>query len=316
MGRTTVVAVAMSALVVGAGASQQRLAFEVASARVVVDMNVPTDAPFRYSNLVTEDRAHLTASLRSLLIRAFRVKDYELVAPEWTNGWIVEVRGTLPPGAMVEQVPDMLRTLLIERFGLVTHTETRPLNAYQLLVGASGIKMREVETVNDLDTKFDDAVTTSSGVADRTTQTTDGPVRTINTRGAVRRITSQTMYERTTGGSSSDGRTLTATRMTMPELASILTGNVGEQVFDRTGLIGLYQFTIELPEDEPVRRLIRILREHRAGLPPGDVMDDDTAANAARTLKAVEGLGLKLERRRMPIDVVVVDSIRRQPTEN
>jgi uncharacterized protein (TIGR03435 family) len=37
---------------------------------------------------------------------------------------------------------------------------------------------------------------------------------------------------------------------------------------------------------------------------------------AASTFKAVEGLGLKLERRRGPVDVFVVDSMRRTPAEN
>jgi uncharacterized protein (TIGR03435 family) len=212
----------------------------------------------------------------------------------------------------MEQVPDMLRALLIERFGLVTHTEARPMDAYQLLVGATGIKVSEVEAVNDLDTKFDDV----RGL-DRTTQTAEGPVRTMNTAGALRRITSRTMYERTIGVNSA-GTTITATRMTMPELASILTTNIGEPVVDRTGLTGVYQFTIELPEDETARRLGLLSRRftrERFGLPPTDVTDDRPPATAT-TLKAVEGLGLELERRRMPIDVVVVESIRRQPTEN
>jgi uncharacterized protein (TIGR03435 family) len=32
--------------------------------------------------------------------------------------------------------------------------------------------------------------------------------------------------------------------------------------------------------------------------------------------KAVQALGLRLERRRAPIDVIVVDSINRTPTDN
>jgi uncharacterized protein (TIGR03435 family) len=309
MGRIGVVLVAMSLLVAGTRAAQQRLAFEVASARVVLDMNVPTDAPIRFSNLVTEDRVHLVDALRGFLVKAFRVKDYELVAPDWTNGWIVEVRGTFPPGATVEQVPDMLRTLLIERFGLVTHTEARPMDAYQLLVGATatGSRMREVEAVNDLDKQFHDV----RGL-DRTTQTADGPTRTISILGGTRRITSRTLYERTYDGVSTI-TTISATRMTMGQLASILTPNIGEPVVDRTGLTGVYQFTIELPRDEATREPIRALM-NSLGRTSSTAADWPSGTRA--TIEAVEGLGLKLERRRMPIDVVVVDSIRRQPTEN
>src|SRR5262245_18381242 len=104
----------MSLLVVGATA-QQRPAFDVASARVIVDANVPTNADFRLSNVVTEQRVHLVQPLRSILQRAPRVQSaHELVAPDWTNGWLVEIRGTLPPGATMEQVPEMLHALLAE----------------------------------------------------------------------------------------------------------------------------------------------------------------------------------------------------------
>lgn len=311
MVRTIAVLAAISLPVVVATA-QRRPAFEVASARVVLDMNVPTDAPFRFSNVVTEQRVHLIQPLRSILQRALRVHEYyELVAPDWTNGWIVEIRGTLPPDATMEQVPEMLHALLIERFELVTHAEARTMDAYQLLVGATGIKMREVEAVNELDKRFDDVVTTSSGAADRTSQTADGPVRTMNTRGALRRITSRTMYERTTGGGSA-GTTITATRMTMAELASILTPNIGEPVVDETGLKGIYQFTIELPRDEADREPLRALLASFGRSSTSADWEPETG----RTLTAVEELGLKLQRRRMPIDVVVIDSMQRQPTEN
>jgi uncharacterized protein (TIGR03435 family) len=316
MVRTGVVLVALALLVVGTGA-QQRLAFEVASARFVLDMNVPTTADFRFSNLVTEQRVHLVQSLRAILERALGIKGYQLVAPDWTNGWLVEIRGTFPPDTTMEHVPGMLHALLIERFGLVTHAETRAMDAYQLVVGATGINMREVEAANDLDKKFDDALMTSSGSTDRTIQTADGPVRTMQVPGARRRITARTMYERTTG-LAANGARITATRMTMAELVSILTPNIGEPVVDKTGLTGIYQFTIELPEDEATRRVILLSRRftrERFGLPPTDVTDDRPPA-AATTLKAVEGLGLRLERRRLPIDVVVIDSIQRQPTEN
>jgi uncharacterized protein (TIGR03435 family) len=308
MVRKGVVLVAMSLLAVGTWA-QQRLAFEVASARVVLDMNAPTTGDFRFSNLVTEQRVHLVDSLGAFVARALGVKDYQLVAPDWTNGWLVEIRGTLPPDATMEQVPEMLHALLIERFGLVTHTEARTMDVYQLRVGATGIKMREVEAVNELDKSFDDV----RGL-DRTTQTADGPMRTMSILGGTRRITSRTMYERTYTGVSKV-TTITATRMTMGQLASILTPNIGEPVVDRTGLTAIYQFTIELPRDEATREPIRALLAS-FGRTSSALADSDWPPGTAATMEAVEGLGLKLERRRMPVDVVVIDSIQRQPTEN
>ena len=100
--------------------------------------------------------------------------------------------------------------------------------------------------------------------------------------------------------------------MTMAELASILTPNIGEPVVDGTGLKGIYQFTIALPRDEAYRQAMR------ASLPwfAQNSTSADWEPETDRTLKAVEELGLELQRRRVPVDVLVIDSIQRRPTEN
>ena len=98
----------------------------------------------------------------------------------------------------------------------------------------------------------------------------------------------------------------------MAELVSILTPNIGEPVLDRTDLAGVYQFTIELPRDEADREPIRALLASFGRSSTSADWEPGTAA----TIKAVQGLGLKLERGRFPIDVVVIDSIQRQPTGN
>lgn len=317
MARTIAVLVAASVLVVVI-AAQQPPAFEVASARVVLDMNAPTSEDFRFSDIVTEQRVHLVQFLRTILLRALRVQDYELVAPAWTNGWLVEIRGTLPAGATTEQVPDMLRGLLVERFGMRTHTEARTMEAYHLVVGATGIKMNEVEAVNELEKEFRDVLMSNgSPLMDRVTQTADGPVRTMAIPGGTRRITSRTSYDRLSDPDGSGTRTISAARMTMAELVSILAPNIGESVFDGTGLKGIYQFTLELPQDEVVRQALLKLRAARgfAGTSSTDVTADNVQETAT-TLKAVEKLGLRLERRRVPVDVVVIDSIQRQPSQN
>ena len=81
---------------------------------------------------------------------------------------------------------------------------------------------------------------------------------------------------------------------------------------DRTGLKGIYRFTIELPRDEAIREAMRALLTSLGRSSTSAEWDPETD----KTLKAVEELGLKLQRRRMPVDVVVIDSIQRQPTEN
>ena len=131
--------------------------------------------------------------------------------------------------------------------------------------------------------------------------------------GGARRITSRTMYERTT--TSSGGLAVNATRMNMTELALILQENLDRPITDKTGLTGVYQFMFELPFDPTAAVLAAGTAAFRAtqGGSPGAEPVDRRPGVPARVL---EGLGLKLERRRVPIEVVVVDRIARKPTEN
>jgi len=44
----------------------------------------------------------------------------------------VDIQATMPTGATVAQVPEMLQRLLAERFGMVVHRETRQVDGYEL----------------------------------------------------------------------------------------------------------------------------------------------------------------------------------------
>lgn len=254
--------------------------------------------------------------VRTLLLLAFRAKAYELVGPGWLAETRVSIQATMPPGATRQQVPEMLQRLLAERFGLVVHREPRPMDVYELVVGPGGHTMREVEAIDELDktfpaSKFADQLGTAADSSDTVRDTPDGPVRTVREDYmATTTLTARTMYKVTEMNLDSLSRRshrLDATRMTMAELVALLTGNIDQPVLDRTGLRGTYGFSVELPLDAR-------LRESLARSPLGAAAALELSNSSAA--KAVESLGLRLERRRAPIDVVVVDSIDRAPTEN
>ena len=87
-----------------------------------------------------------------------------------------------------------------------------------------------------------------------------------------------------------------ATRITMQHFADLLARFMSRQVVDETGLKGMFDFTLEWSPDE---------------MKPG-------AENAGASLFTAlqEQLGLKLEGRKGPVDVLVVDHIEKAPTEN
>jgi uncharacterized protein (TIGR03435 family) len=256
---------------------------------------------------MTEKSVSVIQPLRLVLLTAFGINEYlpvndhRLSGPGWLNDVWVEINATIPPGKTLKQVPDMFRRLLIERFGLVAHTETRMVDGYQLMVGPSGIKMKEVEAVNDLDKSFDGQFTASGKPKPDTLRgSPEGATRTISIERGVRRITSRTMYDQTQ--SSARTTIIDAARMTMAELEPIIAFNLDKPVVDRTGLAGVYQFKIELPPDAAPLRIFGI---------PGTPQPTGVS-----TFKALEGLGLKLERQPTPVEVIVVDKIDRTPTAN
>jgi uncharacterized protein (TIGR03435 family) len=282
-----------------------RVAFEVASLRLV-------ETPTSPRRTQTESRLDLVSvPLREVILMAFGVEAHRLVVPGWLKGqqpW-VEIHATLPAGSTPDQVPQMLQTLLAERFGMVAHSEHRPVDVCELTVGKGGVTLREVEPINELDAPFPAVI---GGPDSRPFDTVSGPRRTIvEPGGGIRQITARTNFVTRITAS---GTTLyDATRMSLPELVSALSGNLEKPVIDNTGLTGVYQFRIELPRNTAMLKRVMErsgITTNRAGQP---IILDPSSGSA---FKAVEALGLKLEERRLPFDVIVVDKINRVPTPN
>jgi uncharacterized protein (TIGR03435 family) len=306
MGRTAAACCIAGAAIIGTVASfaqsKPRIAFEVASVRMHQEF-----APFRNLHRTTDARVDRIRSMGMLLMEAFRQPTFHRIsAPDWVNEVTVEIQATMPPGATSQQVPEMLQTLLEERFGLVTRREARPMDAYELVVAPGGIGMKEVEPLNELEKEQHLGPT---GVPQREVWARDTPhgfERSFQVPGGgYTKLTSRTLYERrTTAGS---GAILTATRMSMAELVTELETNIGGPIVDRTGLGGVYQFSLTLGPDAAVTQVMQ-----RAGIRDAAL----TAPVGVSTFKALEGIGLKLERRRVPVEMIVVDRILRTPTEN
>ena len=298
-----VIAALTLAPMAGVAQTAKPLAFEVASVR----LSAP-DSRGPYA--VSPARVDMVRyPLARLIEMACRLHPSQLVAPGWVNDVRVDIHAIPPAGASRAQIPEMLQTLLAERFGLVAHTEQRQIQAYELTVADGGHKMREVAALNELTKSFPVDPGLPANALDTVSEELRGTVRLMMLPLGQRFVTEQTMYERRfTSRRTSE---IDAVRMTMLEFASILTSNLDALVLDRTGLTGIYQFKIELPGDASViNMLLRTGTTHTNG---GTPLTEPTGVS---TFKAVEGLGLKLERRRAPLDVVVVDKILRAPTEN
>jgi uncharacterized protein (TIGR03435 family) len=248
-------------------------------------------------------------SLRVLLLRAFEIdRPSQLSAPDWVTDVNVEIHAVIPEGSAPEHIPEMLKTLLITRFGLRAHTEPRPTDVYELVVGSGGVRMQEVQAVNELDKVFPADPSRKAPLLEQTVDSPAGPVRGIFTGRGLIIVTDRSMYERIR---TNRGTEIDAARITMAELASYLSVTVDRPVVDRTKLTGLYKFRIELPPETWTPGLVSSLGVSTK--PDGTPINDPSGVSA---FKAVEQLGLKLEPRRILLDTIVVDKIEKVPTEN
>jgi uncharacterized protein (TIGR03435 family) len=108
---------------------------------------------------------------------------------------------------------------------------------------------------------------------------------------------------------------LEAKKLTMGQLADTLSRYEGDPVIDMTGLTAAYDFELNFTPEDYRAMLIRSAVGAGVPLPPEALrlMDASSGDSLAASL---ESLGLKLERRKTPVEVLVVDKALKTPTEN
>ncbi len=112
--------------------------FEVASVKV-------NPTPGRGTFHVGPDRLNLTRiSLGSILIIAYGVRDFQIVAPDWVtnpNGSRFDIDAESSHPVPEDQLRLMLRPLLAERFHLTLHHEHKEMPAIAMQPARSGAKV-------------------------------------------------------------------------------------------------------------------------------------------------------------------------------
>jgi uncharacterized protein (TIGR03435 family) len=92
-------------------------------------------------------------TLGELICAAFSVQRYRIAGPDWLlsemkspasvyDTHVFDIHARMPTGTDRRQAPQMLETLLNERFGMKTHPEKRTLAVYALETLPNGPKMR------------------------------------------------------------------------------------------------------------------------------------------------------------------------------
>ncbi|MGO9231634.1 MAG: TIGR03435 family protein [Bryobacteraceae bacterium] len=273
----------------------------------------------------TSDPEHATFSnvtQRMLLAQAYDVQDYQISGPSWLESERYDIVAKVPKGTTKERFRVMLQNLLSERFKLTLHHETKQLPLYALVVAKNGPKMKEAAPPPPIDESAKDGPSgpppPGSGFGPPPGPPPGGggpPPMQMGKDGFPKLPPSLAR-----GGvmmMMTNGRTrLIGNGQTMSKLADALARQLGRPVTDKTGLAGTYDFTLDF---DPAG-----MSGMRGVLPPpppdggpsgsGANPPDSDAAGLFTALQ--EQLGLKLEQKKGPLDVLVIDHSEKVPVEN
>jgi uncharacterized protein (TIGR03435 family) len=241
--------VALASIVFAQTPSEQK--FEVASVKI---MNDGTGGVHGGPGTSSPERiTYSGVTLMSLVMKAYKVRGFQVSGPEWLIHDRYEIIANVPSGTTEDGLNFMVQNLLAERFHFRVHHEMKEGPLYHLVVAKGGLKIKESENVRKL---------------------SNGQVGSMISPGHV------------------DGQERWIARSaSMALLANLAESMLGTFVKDETGLAGYYDFQF-------------------------DFVDRADPSAQASLASSFADLGLKLQKTTGPIDILVVDSVVKQPTSN
>jgi uncharacterized protein (TIGR03435 family) len=199
-----------------------------------------------YSHVRPDNLDIQNESLHHIVSEAFGIQDHQLQGPDWMRSerFDIVAKASMGAGNSGQKLFAMLQTLVVERFKLQTHRETKEFPVLGLVAVKSGFKLQEVS---------------AEGGSSQNSSSAEGGVE------------------------------LKATRTTMQQFAGWISRTLDRPVVDMTGIQGEYAFVLKYAREE----------KGEAG----------TMTHPVLPLAIQEQLGLRLEKRTAPIQVVVVDHV-------
>jgi uncharacterized protein (TIGR03435 family) len=271
--------------------------FEVAS--VKVNKNGPT-SPMMARMLPGRLEA-TNMPVRFLFQQAYRLPTYQMQGgPAWLDSERFDIRAKAPEGTPQDQLSLMVRALLIERFKLVAHRETKEAPIYELVMARSDGRLgpKLSKTTDDCEAIMAERRAAARARGPGQPPFTppgpnERPVCTMNMMPLSREQGAPFVLRMRAGG------------QTMDQLVRTLSGYVSRPVIDRTGLTGLYDYELEI---SPMRMLNVAPTPAAPGGPAGPAaaapIDDGPTI-----FESVQQLGLKLESTKGPVEYLVIDSV-------
>jgi uncharacterized protein (TIGR03435 family) len=233
-------------------------------------------------------------SLDEYIVVAYRVKRYQISSPDWMASERFDITAKLPAGGSAKDIGLMLQSLLEDRFQMKMHRDSKEFPVYGLVVDKGGLKMQESPAdspkASPGDRRGFDAATTSR----------PGGITVDYGNGAYFTFADNKI----------EGR-----KLSFSSLAPALSAFMDRPVVDMTNLAGKYDFVLDLSPEDFRAMGIRSAISAGVALPPQAIQMAEAASGDSLTV-AMQKLGLKLESRKAPLEVLAIDHAEKTPSDN
>jgi len=272
-------------------------AFDVASVKPSNPNPDPANPLSQIALMLPQPGGRFTATntpLRMLIMAAYELKqDAQLAGgpPALLAAKYDITARTAGTATIGKELPQLLQSLLADRFKLKTHTESRELPIYDLVLARSDGRLGpDLRPSKSECSKGDELGAAGAALAKGdmasflgkpgpcmvTTDPSGGPLN-LMMRG--------------------DGQE-------MKQIVEILTQFTGRAVRDKTGLTGRYDFDMKMD----LQMVLALAKRMGANIPAA--AENIPQADGSSLMTALnEQLGLKLDSVRAPVDVVIIDSV-------
>ncbi len=233
-------------------------------------------------------------TMKMLMEQTYDVKDAQIAgAPSWFDNDQFDIEAKpdeatgaaldkLPPEQRAEKLKEMVRSLLADRLKLTLGHKTKEMKVLALVVAKGGPKLQK-SSFNPADFK---------------------PEFRVGRGALVRRPAAAGLMRMRPGEVTSAGA-----QMSM--LADALSGMTHQIVVDKTGLTGYYDFTLHWTPEMGEERMMA----GGPGLGPEGAPPRPDSSGPSLYTAIQEQLGLKLESRKSPVDILVITHVEK-PSEN
>jgi uncharacterized protein (TIGR03435 family) len=227
------------------------------------------------------------ASIKDLIYIGYHIRRYQISGPDWLGGDKFDVAAKIPEGTSQRTIAEMMQNLLKERFKLKTHWDKKELPVYTLELSRRAPDLKEA---------------------------TPPEKEVFFPMGNIRGMSSIIDWGSGSRFTFADG-VLDAKKLNMDQFTEWLGNFMDRPVINNTGLKGYYDFSLKLSPQDFQMMFIWAAMNGGSTNPP-EVATRMDGLSLDSLMSGLKQVGLKLDHGKGSVDVLVIDTVEKKPTEN